>query len=102
MVPQAVRAIGRCLTALLHQPPRMKAVEMVFKMAGVEQVSREESDKSELQNFLLGKGVNIEQVNVQLPPSHPACGKDARFSAAEIVEGEVVEHEDADPYDEPD
>ena len=103
MVPLAVRTLREILSdPSATTASRMKAVEMVFKMAGVEQVKPRESDKSELQNFLLGKGVNIEQVNVQLPPSLQRAEKMLASPPPEIVEGEVEEHEDADPYDEPD
>ena len=70
LVPLAVKTMKEILVdPSASSASRLKAAETVFKMAGVERVAPQESDKSELQNFLLGRGINVEQVNVQLPPA---------------------------------
>jgi hypothetical protein len=102
MVPIAIRT----LKEILSDPDattsaRLKAVEMVFRMAGVERIQPKESDKSELTNFLLAKGINIEQVTVQLPPDLRRAEQLLASPPPVVLEAVVVEQRDEDPSDEP-
>ena len=100
MVPLAVRTL-REIIVNPESPAsaRIKAIEMIFKMAGVERVTPKESDKSELQSFLLGKGINIEQVNVVVPSALQRAEELLASPPPVVVEGEVVEQTDEDPSD---
>jgi hypothetical protein len=71
MVPLAVRTLREILIdPEASSASRLKAVEQVFRMAGVESISQKQSDKSELQKFLLEKGIKVDNidVSVQLSP----------------------------------
>lgn len=94
MVPMAIRT----LREILQDPDattsaRLKAIEMVFRMAGIEKVTPKESDKGELQSFLLGRGVNIQQVNISLPPELARAERLLSGKRNAVIEGEVVEPE---------
>jgi hypothetical protein len=101
MVPVAIRTLKEIISdPEATTSARLKAVEMVFRMAGVERIQPRESDKSELQSFLLGKGVNIEQVNIALPPALRRAEQLLASPPPVVVEGAVVEQTAQDPDDE--
>lgn len=102
MVPLAIRTLKEIiLDPGAPASSRIKAIEMVMRYAGIEKAQPKESDKGELQNFLLGKGVNIEQVNVSLPPSLQRAEALLASVPHAVVEGVIMEQPEPDPEDEP-
>lgn len=84
LLSPAIRAIREVLTSPLSPASaKMKAAFEIIKLNGLEAVDPKNSDKSELQEFLKGSGVNIEQLNINLPPEYVQKG------VQEIIEGQV-------------
>ena len=100
MVPLAVRTLREIIASPdASTASRVKAIEMVFKIGGIQQIQPKESDKTELQKFLLGKGINVEQVNVQLPPALQRAEDMLSGPPPDAVEAQVVEQKDEVPSD---
>lgn len=86
LLSPAIRAIRNVL-ADDNAPAsaKMKAAFEIIRLNGLEAIDPKGNDKSELQDFLLKAGVNIENMNINLPPEYIEKG------VADIIEGQVRE-----------
>ena len=103
MVPLAVRTLREILIdPEASSAARLKAVEQVFRMAGVESISQKQSDKSELQKFLLDRGVKVDNIDVsiQLSPLQEKARQMLANPPSDVVVGTFVESAAQDPVDE--
>jgi len=57
----------------------------IIRLNGVEAIDLRGTDKTELHEFLRNSGVNIEQMNITLPPEYLEKG------VVEIIDGQVQE-----------
>lgn len=86
LLSPAIRAIRNVLTDdNAPASAKMKAAFEIIRLNGLEAIDPKGNDKSELQDFLLNAGVNIENMNINLPPEYIEKG------VADIIEGQVRE-----------
>lgn len=86
LLSPAIRAIRNVLTDdNAPASAKMKAAFEIIRLNGLEAIDPKGNDKSELQDFLLKAGVNIENMNINLPPEYIEKG------VADIIEGQVRE-----------
>ena len=86
LLSPAIRAIREILVSPTSPASaKAKAAFEIIRLNGVEAIDPRGTDKTELHEFLRNSGVNIEQMNITLPPEYLERG------VAEIVEGQVRE-----------
>ena len=86
LLSPAIRAIREILVSPTSPASaKAKAAFEIIRLNGVEAIDPRGTDKTELHEFLRNSGVNIEQMNITLPPEYLEKG------VAEIVEGQVRE-----------
>ena len=91
LLPAAMRELRKLIAGGVQVPAtvKLKAIEDVMKLSGIEAPTPAKNDKKELAEFLRNAGINIENVNItnQLPPEY----QDALAFSRDVVEGEVQE-----------
>ncbi|MEL7589777.1 MAG: hypothetical protein AAGU17_00575 [Anaerolineaceae bacterium] len=86
LLSPAIRAIREILVSpTAPASAKAKAAFEIIRLNGLEALDPKGTDKTELHEFLRKSGVNIEQMNITLPPEYLEKG------VAEIVEGQVRE-----------
>lgn len=86
LLSPAIRAIREILVSPTSPASaKAKAAFEIIRLNGVEAIDPRGTDKTELYEFLRNSGVNIEQMNITLPPEYLEKG------VAEIIEGQVRE-----------
>jgi hypothetical protein len=86
LLSPAIRAIREILVSpTAPASAKAKAAFEIIRLNGVEAIDPRGTDKTELHEFLRKSGVNIEQMNITLPPEYLEKG------VAEIIEGQVRE-----------
>lgn len=84
LLSPAIRAIRGVLTdPMAPASAKVKAAFEVIRLNGLEAIDPKGMDKSELHEFLLKAGVNIENMNINLPPDYIEKGVN------DIVDGQV-------------
>jgi hypothetical protein len=95
MLPLAVKTHRELLTnAETPATVKMKAVELVYKLNGVNEPDNPASDRQELARWLTGKDINLTQLNIAIPPEYMDSYKE--LFGNEVVEREVIQPKDAD------
>lgn len=91
LLPVAFQTLKAELSDSAPWTVRQGARRDVFKLAGVTQVERQDSDRRDLSEFLLKRGLNIDEINITVNNQYQDAMK--RFE----IQGEVI---DAEPDEE--
>jgi hypothetical protein len=86
LAPKAARTLEKVMDDPDASPTaRVAAAKEVLRLAGITEPMQGKSDKSELQDFLRGAGINIEiaSVSVPMPPGYE--------KVAEVIDGQLAD-----------
>jgi hypothetical protein len=85
MLPAAQRELRMMLTdPMTPHGVKLNAIKEIMRLSGLEQPKIATNDKKELAEFLVKSGVNIQNMNINLPKEFQDAIKD------DIVDGELV------------
>lgn len=77
MLPLAIRELRNLLTnSRAGGQAKLNAIKEIFRLSGLDAPKQATNDRSELAEFLKGAGVNIEQMNVVMPPEYLQAMRD--------------------------
>jgi hypothetical protein len=110
MLPLAMRELRNLITGTrVSGSAKLNAIKEIFRLSGLDAPKTQGSDRTELAEFLKTQGVNVEQMNVVLPPEYLDAMKryavdgiytpapDRRKDTAALPASEASTVEDEDP-----
>jgi len=85
MLPTAINALRNLLTdPLTKDTVKLNVIREIIRLNGMGAPESKNNDRQELAEFLKGAGVNIQQMNVALPPDYIA-----HMKPSDVVEAQV-------------
>jgi hypothetical protein len=94
MLPLAVRELRGLITDVnASANARLNAIKEVFRLSGMTEPVSQASDKTELAMFLKNAGMNVETMNIALPPEY------LRAMAGEVIDVHPTTRSNPPPED---